>query len=103
MTSRAAWSIASPPPRPGIQTVGSPVLGDSSRLAEGDPRRGRFVVTHHRDGQLVGAVAVDSPRRLLHYRDLIGAHREQPASTGRGRAVDLSTADRAPLADRAAS
>ncbi|MER6331419.1 FAD-dependent oxidoreductase [Streptomyces sp. NPDC001034] len=73
-----------------IQSVGMPRLGTDLTILDGDPARRRIVAGYTRPGAdgvpvLVGAVALDSPRALLGYRDLIG----QPlaAVTMRGRAA----------------
>lgn len=60
-----------------IQSVGMPGLGIEIAILDGDPARRRTVAGYTRPGAdgapiLVGAVALDSPRPLLGYRDLIG-------------------------------
>lgn len=60
-----------------IQSVGMPGLGTDMTILDGDAARRRTVAGYTRpvpDGApiLVGAVALDSPRTLLAYRDLIG-------------------------------
>jgi NADPH-dependent 2,4-dienoyl-CoA reductase/sulfur reductase-like enzyme len=46
-----------------LQSFGSPGLADVVRIADGDPREpGRgLLATYHRDGRLVGSVAVNLP------------------------------------------
>lgn len=60
-----------------IQSVGMPGLGTDMTILDGDPATRRAVAGYTRPGSdgapvLVGAVALDSPRSLLGYRDLIG-------------------------------
>lgn len=60
-----------------IQSVGMPGLGTEMTILDGDPAKRRTVVGYTRPGPdgipvLVGAVALDSPRALLSYRDRIG-------------------------------
>lgn len=70
-----------------IQAVGMPGLGTDMTILDGDPVKRRTVAGYTRPGPdgtpvLVGAVALDSPRSLLGYRDLIG---HPPASARRRR------------------
>lgn len=53
-----------------VQSVGMPDLG-SMTIAEGSTADRRFVATFDRDGRTVGAIAMDSPRRMIHYADVI--------------------------------
>jgi NADPH-dependent 2,4-dienoyl-CoA reductase/sulfur reductase-like enzyme len=60
-----------------IQSVGMPGLGTDMTILDGEPATRRTVAGYTRPGPdgapvLVGAVALDSPRTLLGYRDLIG-------------------------------
>ncbi|MFD8212218.1 NAD(P)/FAD-dependent oxidoreductase [Streptomyces sp. NPDC059697] len=60
-----------------IQSVGLPALGTDMTILDGDPATRRTVAGYTRPGPdgtplLVGAVALDSPRTLLAYRDGIG-------------------------------
>ncbi|WP_327432926.1 NAD(P)/FAD-dependent oxidoreductase [Streptomyces sp. NBC_01236] len=60
-----------------IQSVGMPGLGTDMNILHGDPTTRRTVAGYTRPGPdgtpvLVGAVALDSPRTLLAYRNLIG-------------------------------
>lgn len=48
-----------------IQTAGLPHLADEAVLAIGDPAENRFAVAFAREGVLVGAVAVNSPKDLI--------------------------------------
>jgi NADPH-dependent 2,4-dienoyl-CoA reductase/sulfur reductase-like enzyme len=69
-----------------IQSVGMPGLGTDMTILDGDPARRRTVAGYTRPGPdgapiLVGVVALDSPRTLLAYRDLIG----HPLATVPGR------------------
>ncbi|WP_218122506.1 NAD(P)/FAD-dependent oxidoreductase [Blastococcus aurantiacus] len=61
-----------------ILSVGLPALGTESRLLEGDPTDGRFLVGYGRRGRLVGAVAVGHARRLAAYRRQIAARGPWP-------------------------
>ena len=53
-----------------IQSVGMPDLG-SMTISEGSTADRRFVATFDRDGRTVGAIAMDSPRRMIHYSEVI--------------------------------
>lgn len=61
-----------------IQSIGTPALGTQVHILDGNTDKARFVAgytqPHHHTGQniLIGAVAFNAPRTLLHYRDLIG-------------------------------
>jgi len=54
-----------------IQSVGRPELGDQLTITEGTLASRRFVATSTRDGVLVGAIGIDSPRRMIHFADLV--------------------------------
>ena len=40
-------------------------------ISEGSTADRRFVATFDRDGRTVGAIAMDSPRRMIHYSEVI--------------------------------
>ena len=69
-----------------IQSVGLPALGARTQLLDGDPRRGSFVTGYLRPDPrsggdtLIGAMAIDAPRTLLDYRDVIGQAFTAPAA-----------------------
>ncbi|MFI6496794.1 NAD(P)/FAD-dependent oxidoreductase [Nonomuraea typhae] len=48
-----------------VQTAGLPHLGDRADVVTGAPEEDRFAVAFSRDGVLVGAVAVNSPKDLI--------------------------------------
>lgn len=52
-----------------IRSVGLPHLADTDTRVEHDPDRRRLVVTHHRAGELVGALTANRTSRLAAYRD----------------------------------
>ncbi|WP_188195956.1 NAD(P)/FAD-dependent oxidoreductase [Nonomuraea sp. SYSU D8015] len=54
-----------------IQTAGLPHLADASRVVTGSPEEGRFAIAFARDGVLVGAVAVNSPKDLIRVKRAI--------------------------------
>ncbi|MEV1175946.1 FAD/NAD(P)-binding oxidoreductase [Nonomuraea sp. NPDC049784] len=56
-----------------IQTAGLPHLADETRLVTGSPEEDRFAVAFARDGVLVGAVAVNSPKDLIRIKRAIVA------------------------------
>ncbi|WP_432487947.1 FAD-dependent oxidoreductase [Kineococcus sp. SYSU DK018] len=56
-----------------ILSAGLPALATTSAVLDGDLDSGRFVVGYGRNGQMVGAVAVNYPRRLSSYRGHITA------------------------------
>lgn len=51
-----------------INAIGLPQLAHHSTILHQDPQAGRLVVGYERAGRLVGAVAVNHPRPLAHYR-----------------------------------
>ena len=53
-----------------IQSVGMPELGHMT-IAEGSTASRQFVATFDHDGRTVGAIAMNSPRRKIHYSELI--------------------------------
>ncbi|NUW39432.1 NAD(P)/FAD-dependent oxidoreductase [Nonomuraea rhodomycinica] len=56
-----------------IQTAGLPHLADSASIVTGSLEEDRFAVAFTRDGVLVGAVAVDSPKDLIRLKRAITA------------------------------
>ncbi|MEV0234626.1 FAD/NAD(P)-binding oxidoreductase [Nonomuraea sp. NPDC050786] len=56
-----------------IQTAGLPHLADAASIAAGSPEDDRFAVAFTRDGVLVGAVAVNSPKDLIKLKRAITA------------------------------
>ncbi|WP_306192951.1 hypothetical protein [Streptomyces sp. MK5] len=67
-----------------------PGLGTDMTVLDGDPARRRTVAGYTRPGSdgapvLTGAVALDSPRTLLGYRDLIGRPPGHRAGAAPGR------------------
>ncbi|MFI6785969.1 NAD(P)/FAD-dependent oxidoreductase [Nonomuraea sp. NPDC050383] len=56
-----------------IQTAGLPHLADSASIVTGSPEEDRFAVAFARDGVLVGAVAVNSPKELIKLKRAITA------------------------------
>lgn len=48
-----------------VQIAGLPHLADASRTVAGHPEEDRFTIAFAKDGVLVGAVAVNSPRDLI--------------------------------------
>ncbi|MFG3705950.1 NAD(P)/FAD-dependent oxidoreductase [Micromonospora sp. NPDC047670] len=51
-----------------MRAVGLPHLADTSEVVEHDGTKRRLVVTYHRDGQLVGALAANRTSRLAPYQ-----------------------------------
>jgi NADPH-dependent 2,4-dienoyl-CoA reductase/sulfur reductase-like enzyme len=70
-----------------LQYVGGGDLGDEVVVAEGALDEGAFVAVYARDDRATGAVAVNMPRRLPYYRQLVA----QRASL-----AELRSADHAP-------
>lgn len=66
-----------------ILAVGLPHLADDATVVEGDPSRGRFLITYIRNQQVVGAAGVGATRSLAHYRRAIATamQRENPHPT----------------------
>ncbi|MDR8411736.1 FAD-dependent oxidoreductase [Nonomuraea sp. 3-1Str] len=56
-----------------IQTAGLPHLADSASIVTGSPEEDRFAVAFTRDGVLVGALAVNSPKELIKLKRAITA------------------------------
>ncbi|RSN12632.1 FAD-dependent oxidoreductase [Nonomuraea sp. WAC 01424] len=56
-----------------VQTAGLPHLADESRLVAGSPDEGRFALAFAKDGVLVGAVAVNSPKDLIRVKRAVAA------------------------------
>ncbi|GAA0911957.1 FAD/NAD(P)-binding oxidoreductase [Nonomuraea longicatena] len=56
-----------------IQTAGLPHLGERAEVVAGTPEDDRFAVAFSRDGVLVGAVAVNSPKDLIKLKKGIAA------------------------------
>lgn len=54
-----------------IQSVGRRDLGEHMVIAEGSTESRQFVATFERDGAIIGAIGMDSPRRMIHYAELI--------------------------------
>ncbi|GAA2318924.1 FAD-dependent oxidoreductase [Nonomuraea roseoviolacea subsp. roseoviolacea] len=56
-----------------IQTAGLPHLADAASIVTGSPEDDRFAVAFTRDGVLVGAVAVNSPKDVVRLKRAITA------------------------------
>ncbi|HET9256868.1 MAG TPA: oxidoreductase C-terminal domain-containing protein [Pseudonocardiaceae bacterium] len=61
-----------------VKSVGLPTAADEVLITQGSPAARKFAAAYGRQGRIVGAVAVDSPRILEGYSALIDARTEFP-------------------------
>lgn len=79
-----------------LLAVGLPGSATASAVLAGDLAAGRSVIGYGRGGQLVGAVAVNDPRTLAHYRRLIAAGSPWPPAPPPPRVVSTSRSSQEP-------